>query len=113
MQTRKLAETLQTGKECEYEELCFRRGLPLACVVMGIACSSFSCFVLRICNSGVIMNFVIVQYHDISGPWTFIIILAIMASLCCCFFLLPNFEDANSCYSDIVISFVVLYCFSG
>ena len=31
--------TLQTGKECEYEELHFRRGSSLACGVMGIACS--------------------------------------------------------------------------
>ena len=42
LQTRQQAESLQTGKECEYEELCFRRGSPLACGVMGIARSSYS-----------------------------------------------------------------------
>ena len=30
----------------EYEELCFRRGLRLACRVMGIVCSSSSAFLL-------------------------------------------------------------------
>ena len=40
LQYSKQAESLQTGKECEYEELHFRRGLPLACRVMDIACSS-------------------------------------------------------------------------
>ena len=40
LQTRQHAESLRTGKECEREELCFRRGSPLACEVMGIACSN-------------------------------------------------------------------------
>ena len=40
MQTGQQAESLQTGKECEYEELRFRRSSPLACRVMGIECSS-------------------------------------------------------------------------
>ena len=40
LQTRQQAQSLQTGKECEYEELRFRRGSPLACRVMGITCSS-------------------------------------------------------------------------
>ena len=35
-------ESLQTGKECEYEELRFRRGSPLACGIMGSVCSSLS-----------------------------------------------------------------------
>ena len=35
------AESLQTGKECEYEGLRFIRGSPLPCRVMGIVCSSF------------------------------------------------------------------------
>ena len=29
LQTKQHTESLQTGKECEYEELRFRRGLPL------------------------------------------------------------------------------------
>ena len=32
----KQAESLRTGKECECEELRFRKGSPLACGVMGI-----------------------------------------------------------------------------
>ena len=38
---RQRVESLQTGKECEYEELRFRKGSPLACGVLGIACSSY------------------------------------------------------------------------
>ena len=49
LQTRQLAELLQTGKECEYEELRFRRGSPLACGVMGIACSSCQHYLLSYC----------------------------------------------------------------
>ena len=41
LQTRQQAESLQAGKECEYEELRFRRGSPLAHGVMGIASSSY------------------------------------------------------------------------
>ena len=41
LQTRKQAKSLQTGKECECEELHFRRGSPLACGIMGITCSSY------------------------------------------------------------------------
>ena len=37
---RQQAESLQTGKECVYHELRFRRGSSLAYSVMGIACSS-------------------------------------------------------------------------
>ena len=32
----KHAESLRTGKECECEELRFRKGSPLACGVIGI-----------------------------------------------------------------------------
>ena len=39
---RQLAESLQTGKECEYKELHFRRASPLACGVMGFA--AFFCY---------------------------------------------------------------------
>ena len=49
LQTRQLAELLQTGKECEYDELHFRRGSPLACWVMGIACSSCQHYLLSYC----------------------------------------------------------------
>ena len=40
MQTGQQAESLQTGKECEYEKLRFRRCSPLVCRIMGIECSS-------------------------------------------------------------------------
>ena len=40
LQTRQQAESLRTGKECECEELRFRRGSLLACGVIGIACCS-------------------------------------------------------------------------
>ena len=34
LQTRQQEESLRTGKECECEELRFKRGSPLACAVM-------------------------------------------------------------------------------
>ena len=38
--TDQTTESLQNGNECEHEELHFRRGSPLACRVMDIACFS-------------------------------------------------------------------------
>ena len=54
LQTRQQEESLQTGKECEYEELRFRSCSPLACRVIGIACSSWlfsKSYHIRECNS--------------------------------------------------------------